>query len=460
MDRISQKPEEILNCSLEGEARKDEAREAQLNIAGCDQESSESTERVMEAIFEAKNMRKALKRVVSNKGSAGVDGMTVKEMPEYLQKHWLKIRAKLLEGSYKPKPVRVVEIPKPTGGMRQLGIPTVTDRLIQQAILQVLQAQWDKTFSGTSYGFRPGKSQHQAIRKAQDYINDGYDYVVDIDLEKFFDKVNHDMLMSRIAKRVKDKRLLKLLRSYLNSGMLMKNGVVTRKVEGTPQGSPLSPLLSNLFLDDWDKEIEKRGHKFVRYADDSNIYVRSERAAERVKRNMTRFIEKKLKLRVNKSKSATGRPWQRKLLGFSFTSEKEPRRIRAPESIKRFKVRIKQITRRKRSGTFESILDELNRYMRGWLNYYGYCEAQSVLRNLDKWVRRRLRSMILKRWTQGKNRCARIRKQLIMRGIDKELARNTAASSKGVWRISSCKAMQGAFPKKYFVRVGLQQLHT
>lgn len=443
-----------------GETRDFAVRGAQLFVAECDPESSESTKYVMGAVCEAGNMGRALKRVVSNKGSAGVDGMTVEKLPSYLREHWWEIRTKLLEGSYKPQPVRQVEIPKPSGGKRKLGIPTVLDRLIQQAILQVLQRQWDRTFSESSYGFRPRRSQHQAISKAQEYIKEGYGHLVDVDLEKFFDRVNHDMLMSRVAKRVEDKRLLKLLRAYLNCGALMENGVVMRRTEGTPQGSPLSPILSNLFLDDLDKELEKRGHKFVRFADDCNIYVRSERAADRVRSSISRFITRRMKLKINEAKSAVSRPWKRKFLGFSFTSGKDPRRRIAPESIKRFKAKIRQITQRKRSGDFTEIVQELNQYTRGWLNYFGYCEARSVLRQLEGWIRRRLRSMIWKRWLQGKNRFARIKKQLMLRGVPEDLAAQTAASSKRIWYISRGQAMQQAFPVKYFRNLGLQPLYT
>jgi len=458
MNRASQKTRTYF-AETTGETRDFAGRGAQLFIARCQPESSES-KYIMEAICETENMKRALKRVVSNKGSAGIDEMTVERLPLHLREHWPEIRSKLLEGSYRPQPVRQVEIPKPNGGKRKLGIPAVLDRLIQQAILQVLQRQWDKTFSELSYGFRPRRSQHQAISKAQEYIKEGYRHLVDIDLERFFDRVNHDMLMSRIAKRIEDKRLLKLLRAYLNCGALMENGVVVRRSEGTPQGSPLSPLLSNLFLDDLDRELKKRGHKFVRFADDCNIYVRSERAAERVKGNISRFITKKMKLKVNEAKSAVSRPWKRKFLGFSYTAERDPRRRIAPESIKRFKVKIRQITRRKRSGKLERVIAELNSYIRGWLNYFGYCQARSVLKQLEGWIRRRLRSMIWKRWLQGKKRFTRIKKQLMQRGVNEKLAAQTASSGKGAWRISRCQAMQLAFPTKYFRRIGLLSLYT
>lgn len=443
-----------------GETRDFTGKGEQLFMAECKPESSNSTRQIMEAVCQARNVEKALKRVMNNKGSAGVDAMTTEKLPRYLQEHWSEIHSKLLEGKYRPQPVKPVEIPKPGGGKRGLGIPTALDRLIQQAILQILQPLWDKTFSEASYGFRPGRNQHQAVSKAQQYIKEGYVYLVDIDLEKFFDRVNHDMLMSRIAKRVEDKRLLKLLRAYLNVGVLMGNGVIVQRSEGTPQGSPLSPLLSNLLLDDLDKELQKRGHKFVRYADDCNIYVRTQRSAERVKTSITSFIEKEMKLKVNESKSAVSQPSKRKFLGFSFTGQRGPRRRIAPESIKRFKAKVRQITQRKRSCKFQKVIDELNSYTQGWLNYFGYCQARNILKVLESWIRRRLRSMIWRRWQQGKGRFARLKKRLIQRGINGKLAAQTAASGKGPWRISRAQAMQFAFPVKYFQSIGLQPLYV
>src|SRR5665811_1047903 len=319
----------------------------------------------MEEICERENLKQALQQVKANRGSAGVDGMTVGGITDYLKQHWPAIREQLLSGTYEPKPVRRVEIPKPDGGVRKLGIPTVLDRFIQQAVLQVLQRRWDRTFSDQSYGFRPGRSAHQAVAKAQQYIAEGRGWCVDLDLEKFFDRVNHDKLMGQIAKRVGDKRLLKLIRAFLNAGV-MENGLVSPSVEGTPQGGPLSPLLSNLVLDELDRELERRGHRFVRYADDSNIYVRSERAGQRVMESVKRFITDKLKLKVNESKSAVAKPQERKFLGFSFTSGKELKRKIAPKAIDRFKERIREITAKSRGRSMEKVMEELARYVRGW----------------------------------------------------------------------------------------------
>ena len=328
-----------------GEAREAGREEAESLSTMNDPESPASTNRLMEEVCERENLKEALRRVKANKGSAGVDGMTVGGIADYLKQHWPAIREQLLNGTYEPKPVRRVEIPKPDGGVRKLGIPTVLDRFIQQAVMQVLQRQWDRTFSDHSYGFRPGRSAHQAVAQAQQYIAEGYGWCVDLDLEKFFDRVNHDKLMGQIAKRVEDKRLLKLIRAFLNAGV-MENGLVSPSVEGTPQGGPLSPLLSNLVLDELDRELERRGHRFVRYADDSNIYVRSERAGQRVMESVTRFITQKLKLKVNEAKSAVARPQERKFLGFSFTAGPEVKRVIAPKALDRFKQRIREITRR------------------------------------------------------------------------------------------------------------------
>ncbi|MGY4284820.1 RNA-directed DNA polymerase [Bradyrhizobium sp. LM2.7] len=320
----------------------------------------------MEAVVERENLKEALARVKRNKGAAGVDGMTVGDLPAYLKEHWLTIRAQLLDGTYKPQPVRRVEIPKASGGLRPLGIPTVLDRLIQQAVMQVLQADWDGTFSETSFGFRPKRSAHQAVEQAQAYIASGHSFVVDIDLEKF-------ILMGLVAKRVADKRLLKLIRGFLTAGVL-EGGLVSATEEGTPQGGPLSPLLSNLMLDVLDKELEKRGHRFVRYADDCNIYVRSQKAGERVMAGIERFLEKRLKLKVNKAKSAVAKPSVRKFLGFSFTGGKEPRRRIAPQALARFKARVRELTRRTCGRSLEQIAKELSTYLVGWRGYFGFCQ--------------------------------------------------------------------------------------
>jgi len=328
-----------------GEARQACREETESSRTMSGPESPARTDRLMEEVCERENLKEALRRVKANKGSGGVDGMTIDGITDYLKQHWPAIRERLLNGTYEPKPVRRVEIPKPDGGVRKLGIPTVLDRLIQQAVMQVLQRKWDRTFSRHSYGFRPGRSAHQAVAQAQQYIAEGYGWCVDFDLEKFFDRVNHDKLMCQIAKRVEDKRLLKLIRAFLDAGV-MENGLVRPSVEGTPQGGPLSPLLSNLVLDELDRELERHGHRFVRYADDSNIYVRSERAGQRVMESVTRFIMHKLKLKVNEAKSAVARPQDRKFLGFSFTAGPEIKRAIAPKALDRFKGRVREITRR------------------------------------------------------------------------------------------------------------------
>jgi RNA-directed DNA polymerase len=439
--------------ALKGEAPRREAEGAEPIAAGSETESPASTERLMEEVVEAENLRKALKRVMANKGCAGSDRMSCWELPEHLKGHWTRIREDLLTGRYKPQPVLRVKIPKPEGGMRDLGIPTVLDRFIQQALLQELQALWDGTFSGSSYGFRPNRSAHQAVERAQGYIRDGYGIVVDIDLERFFDRVNHDNLMNEVAKRVTDKRVLRLVRGYLNAGV-MEDGLIKPVEEGTPQGGPLSPLLSNIVLDKLDKELEKRGHRFVRYADDCNIYVRSERAGQRVMEGISRFIEKKLRLKVNKEKSAVGKPKERKFLGFSFTGGKEPKRRIAPKALKRFRARVRELTRRTRGARLERVIEELAKYLQGWRAYFGFCQTSSVLKEHDQWVRRRLRNLIWKQWKRGRVRF----RELIGRGVGKDLAAQTAGSSHGPWRISKSPALSYAFPNAFFKRLGLPSL--
>jgi RNA-directed DNA polymerase len=366
----------------------------------------------------------------------------------------LAIREQLLSGTYEPKPVRRVEIPKPAGGgVRKLGIPSVLDRFIQQAVLQVLQKQWARTFSDHSYGVRPGRSAHQAVAQAQQYVAEGYSWVVDLDLEKFFDRVNHDKLMGQVAKRVEDKRLLKLIRAFLNAGV-MENGLVSPSVEGTPHGGPLSPLLSNLVLDELDRELERRGHRFVRYADDSNIYVRSEWAGQRVMECVTRFITQKLKLKVNEAKSAVARPQERKFLGFSFTADPEVKRAIAPKALNRFKQRIREITRRAKSVSIETTMEELAPYMRGWRGYFGFCETPEVLIYLTRWVRLRLRAALWRQWKTPRRRRAALRKL----GVGPRLASNTAGSGRGPWYLARAKALSVGLPNEYFKSLGLPAL--
>jgi RNA-directed DNA polymerase len=436
-----------------GEAWKDTEEGTEALVAKGETESPTDSQRLMEAVCETGNLKRALRRVKSNRGSPGVDGMRVDQVGQYLIGHWGEIRGQLLSGTYKAEPVRRVEIPKPDGGKRALGIPTVLDRFVQQAMLQVLQKQWEPTFSNHSHGFRPGHSQHGAIAEAQQYLAEGYGWVVDLDLEKFFDRVNHDRLMSRLAERISDKRMLKLIGGFLRAGVL-EGGLVSPSEEGTPQGGPLSPLLSNIVLDELDKELERRGHRFVRYADDCNIYVRSERAGKRVMEHITRFITRKLKLRVNEKKSAVGRPHERKFLGFSFTREEKPRRTIAPKSIQRARDRLRELTRRKRGGKLKVIVEELNRYLRGWLGYYGFSETRTAFRDLDRWLRRRLRSLQWKRWKTPKRRYRELRHH----GTSHELARNTASSGKGPWPLSASKALSFALPNAFFDSLGLFRL--
>ena len=349
--------------------------------------------------------------------------------------------------------MRRVEIPKPDGGMRKLGIPTVLDRFIQQAAMQVLQRRWDRTFSDQSYGFRPGRSAHQAVEAAQRYIAAGYRWVVDLDLEKFFDRVNHDKLMAKIAERVSDKRLLKLTRAFLRAGV-MEGGLVHPVDEGTPQGGPLSPLLSNIVLDEFDRELERRGLRFARYADDSNIYVRSRRAGERVMGSLTRFLTTKLKLKVNQQKSAVARPWERKFLGFSFTADREPKRRIAPKAVNRFKEKVRELTSRTRGVSIERMAEELTRYLRGWIGYFGKCETPSVLERLERWFRHRLRSVTWKQWKRGSARFAELRK----RGVGKDLAAKAAGSALGPWRLANSPALSIALPNAYFDSLGIPRL--
>ena len=410
---------------------------------------------LMEEVCERENLKEALRRVRRNKGSAGGDGMTVEQLPAYLKEHWPAIRAQLLTGTYRPHPVRRVEIPKPDGGQRKLGIPTVLDRFIQQAILQVLQRHWDATFSDSSYGFRPHRSAHQAVARAQAHITAGFRWVVDLDLEKFFDRVNHDHLMGRAAQRIADKRLLTLLRAYLNAGV-MEHGLVSPSDEGTPQGGPLSPLLSNLVLDDLDRELTRRGHRFVRYADDCNIYVGSHQAGQRVMASVSRFITTRLKLTVNQAKSAVARPAARKFLGFSFTPGGRPKRRIAPTALVRMKARVRRMTQRTRGVSLQQMAEELATYLTGWRGYFDYCETRSVLLDLDSWLHRRLRCVMWKQWKRGPRRFAELRRL----GVGKDLAAQTAGSPFGPWHISRTPALSFALPGAYFDSLGLPRLAT
>lgn len=420
-------------------------------IASRLSESPTGQIRLMESICERSNMRRAIRRVIKNKGAPGVDGMTVREINRYYQKHRDKIEKALLEGNYIPLPVLQTEIPKPDGGVRLLGIPVVLDRVIQQATAQVLTSIWDHTFSEMSFGFRPERSQHGAMRQYREFVKAGGKYVVDIDISKFFDRVNHDRLMARLATRIKDKRVLLLIRRFLTSGVMI-GGLVEPTEEGTPQGGPLSPLLSNIVLDELDKELEKRGLRFVRYADDCVIFVSSRLAANRVMSSISLFIEKKLRLKVNREKSAVELPWKSKYLGFCVTNSSKDPKIRIHwKSIKRFKNRVREITARKRGRSMVQVIRELKEYMNGWWNYFGLTESFSRLKPLDHWIRRRLRAVTWKHW---KNRRTRVG-ELLKRGVSRTFAVTTGCARKGPWRMSKVKWVQIALPDAYFSKLGL-----
>lgn len=419
--------------------------------ANLSTESPTSRDRLMERISDPLNLEWAMARVIANGGAPGVDGMTVKQLEKYFERHRDRIIGELLTGTYRPQPVKRVEIPKPDGGVRKLGIPTAVDRVIQQAILLVLSPAWDETFSDNSFGFRPHRSAHDAVARSQSYLEEGYTWVVDLDLEKFFDRVNHDVLMSRVARRVDDKRLLKLIRAFLNSGVMV-DGLFSGTPEGTPQGGPLSPLLSNLLLDELDRELESRGLRFARYADDCNIYVKSRRAGERVLKSVTAWLDKKLRLKVNRAKSAVDRPWKRKFLGFTFTTRRK--RSIAPASRAKFKKRVREITKRNRGSSLERVIRELRSYLIGWRGYFGFCQTPSVLRDLDSWIHRRLRSYAWKQWKTGKRRFKELRKL----GVGKDLAAQTAGSRKGVWHNSRSPALSFALPGRVLVQMGVPLL--
>ncbi|MFD1032256.1 group II intron reverse transcriptase/maturase [Metaplanococcus flavidus] len=408
---------------------------------------------LMEQILSRENLIRALNRVVRNKGSHGVDEMPVQNLRAHVIEHWDTMKMELLSGTYQPQPVRRVEIPKPDGGMRLLGIPTVIDRFIQQAIAQVLSSIYDPTFSDHSYGFRPKRSAHGAVKKAKEFMMEGNRWVVDIDLEKFFDRVNHDKLMGQLTKRIEDKRLLQLIHKYLKTGIMI-NGVVMNSEEGTPQGGPLSPLLSNIVLDELDKELEKRGHKFIRYADDCNIYVKTPKAGNRVMKSVTSFIEGKLKLKVNVNKSAVDRPWKRKFLGFSFTFHKEPKVRIAKASINRMKDRVREITSRKKPYSMEVRIEKLNQYLTGWCGYFALADTPSIFKNLESWIRRRLRMCMWKDW---KKPSTKVRK-LTGLGIPKGKAYEWGNSRKSYWRISKSPVLHRALGNSYWSSQGLKSL--
>ena len=486
MNREDQKNHKACEDTQRGEAtRRTEAGEELFKTGR--EEGSPGEEKLMEEVCEASNLLKALQMVKNNKGSAGEDKMMVEELPLYVQKHWEEIRRQLLEGSYQPKELRKVDIPKPNGGIRQLGIPTVKDRFVQQAILQVLQRNLDGSFSENSFGFRPGRRAHEAIRRLQEYIAEGYEYVVDIDIEKFFDQVNHDVLMSEVYKRVKDKRVLKIIRRFLKSGIVMENGVVNSREKGTPQGGPLSPLLPNIYFDRLDKELERRGLHFVRYVDDCNIYVRSQRAAERVMRSISEYIAVRLKLKVNVAKSAVGRYYERKFLvtkpsnpdifwqdiffsrrqndqsnfailgsglsrlGFSFMKYKgQIKRRISKEALEKFKGNVKRMIRRTAGQSLGRMIEGLNLYLKGWGGYFGICQTPTVPERLNGWIRRRLRSVMWKQWKRGKRRY----QELVRLGVSGKSAAEVAGSSLGPWRMSKTRAIHTALSDGYFDKQG------
>jgi len=434
-----------------GEAQGNLKQGDKKSIAFLSPENLCGGSKLMEAICNRENLRKALKNVIRNKGAAGVDGMTVEELTPYLKANWSRIKEELLEGRLKLQPVKEVEIPKPgSSETRKLGIPIVLDRFISQAILQILQRRFDSTFSEYSYGFRPGKSAHQAISQAQRYVAEGYKIVVDIDLEKFFNKVNHDKLMSELAKSISDKRLLKLLRGFLTIGILV-NGLVKASDKGMPQGSPLSPLLSNIMLDLLDKELIKRGHKFCRFADDCNVYVRSQRAGKRVMRSLKNFIGKRLKLKINQNKSKVDGVNRRSFLGFSFTGGKILKRRISEESIRRFKERVRILTLASKGKRMGKVIEKLVKYARGWLAYFSYCQTPSVLTKLLRWMRRKLRCAYWRQWKTMKNRVKQLRKL----GVEYDLAKRTAGSNKRQWRVSLSPALNIGLSNYYFEKLGL-----
>ena len=447
-------PQGELPLAGRGEAAHRERSGEASTAAGGNARSG--TEHLMEEVVARENLRRALKRVKQNKGSPGVDGMRVDQLPDYLRMHWHDLRAQLLAGTYRPQPIKRQMIPKPGGGERMLGIPTVLDRFIQQAVLQVLQPRFDPTFSEHSYGFRPGRRAQDAILAAQRYVEGGRHWVVDIDLEKFFDRVNHDVLMGRLEKRIVDKRMLALIRHYLQAGV-MANGVAVARHEGTPQGGPLSPLLANVLLDEVDKELERRGHAFCRYADDCNVYVRSKRAGERVMQALKKHYAN-LRLRINETKSAVAEPWGRPFLGYTFWRKRngETRRAVAAKAITAARARIRQITWRNGGRRIDTLVEELKTFLGGWKEYFRLVQVQLPLRDLDQWIRRRLRVAQLKQWKRGST----VYRELRARGVPMRRAQEAAAHATRWWRISAHVALQEALPVRYYDQLGLPRLAT
>ena len=451
--KMAERPE--TSRRVAGGTRESTARARQTSAVG-EEHTQPQAERVLEEVLRRENLLNALQRVRANQGAPGTDGMTVEALTPHLKAHWPRIREELLGETYRPAPVRRVEIPKPDGkGMRSLGIPTVLDRFIQQAILQVLTPLFDPHFSMSSFGFRPGRGCHDAVIAARAYVEAGHRFVVDLDLEKFFDRVNHDVLMARVARRVKDKRLLRLLRRYLEAGVMVE-GVVQAHEEGTPQGSPLSPLLSNILLDELDKELERRGHRFCRYADDCNIYVKSKAAGERVMASITRFLAKRLRLQVNRAKSAVERPWNRRFLGYTMTPHHRPKLKVAASSVKRAKGHIREIVRRGRGRALPKVIGELTSFLRGWVHYFRLSHVKNTFEDLDQWIRRKLRCILWRQWKRPRTRA----KKLIERGIDRVRAFASAYNGRGPWWNAGASHLHTAVPTKWLHQQGLLSLLT
>jgi group II intron reverse transcriptase/maturase len=452
---ISKQPDEAEALAREAKSKRmgRQLDMRRLGAEGCTAtpgRTKSEDHRLMELVVERSNLRLAYQRVVENKGAPGVDNVTVADFKDWLKVHWPSVKRALLEGRYLPRPVRRVDIPKPSGGMRTLGVPTVVDRLIQQALHQVLQPRFEPTFSDGSFGFRPGRGAHQAVRKAQGYIREGKRWVVDLDLEKFFDRVNHDVLMARVAREVSDVRVLKLIRRFLGAGM-MSEGLVEQRTQGTPQGGPLSPLLSNILLTDLDRELEGRGLAFCRYADDCNIYVRSQAAGERVMRGIRVFLEKALHLQINAAKSAVARPSERKFLGFSFTAQHDSRVRIALESRRRLTDRVRELQRMGRGQSLAHLIENLNPFLRGWIAYFQIAETPSVLKELDSWLRRRLRCVLWRQWKRPRTRAHKLRSL----GLDAVRAHMSAGNHRGPWWNAGSSHMGEALPAAYFQHLGL-----
>ncbi len=445
---MPERPRRIGDGIAERTAGVRQAEAAHGGVAG------DSAATLIEQVVRRENLLAAYQRVGQNGGAPGIDGLTVEQLMDYCRLHWSRVRAELLGGTYWPQPVRKVEIPKPDGkGVRTLGIPTVLDRLIQQALLQVLQPVFDPHFSAESFGFRPRRSTHDAVRRAREHVAAGYRWVVDLDLEKFFDRVNHDVLMARVARRVKDKPVLRLIRRFLQAG-LMEGGVVSPRLEGTPQGGPLSPLLSNILLDDLDRELATRGHRFVRYADDCNVYVRSRRAGERVRASLEAFLWRRLRLKVNRDKSAVARPWERKFLGYSFTVHHQTKLRIAPQSVQRFKTKLRPLLRRGRGRNLRGLLADLAPVLRGWVAYYRRTEVKAPLEDLDAWLRRKLRAILWKQWKRWHTRL----RELLRLGLERTRAAASACNGRGTWWNAGSSHMNAALPTALLRRWGLVSL--